>query len=77
LVGVGVAARAARRFASLVVWVEAPWETRLARGIERDGEAMRAEWERWQDDEQPFLAGEGTREAADVVVDGTAPVPDE
>jgi uridine kinase len=74
--GVGVASRWARPYAGLVVYVDAPWEVRVARGIARDGEAMRAEWERWQAAEAPLLAAEGTREAADVVIDGTQPVPD-
>ncbi len=71
--GVGVAQRAARGFASLVVFVEAPLDLRMRRGIERDGEAMRAEWERWQPREDIFLADEGVRGAADVIVDGTLP----
>lgn len=73
--GVGVAQRRAREYASLVVFVEAPWELRLARGIERDGEDMRSHWVEWQRMEQAFLAAEGTREAADVIIDGTQPVP--
>lgn len=73
--GVGVAQRRARPYAGLFVYVDAPWEARLARGIERDGEGMRGEWERWQEVEAPFLDAEGTRAAA-VVIDGTRPVPD-
>ncbi len=71
--GVGVGQRAAREFASLVVFVEAPQEVRLDRGVRRDGEGMRAEWERWQPQEELFLAEEGVRGAADVIVDGTLP----
>lgn len=74
--GVGVAQRRARPYSSLVVYVEAPWEVRLVRGIERDGQAMRADWERWQAGEARFLEAEGTRAAADVLIDGTRPVPD-
>ena len=74
--GVGVAQRRARPYASLAVYVEAPWRVRLLRGIERDGEGMRAEWERWQAAEAPFLKAEGTRDAADIVIDGSAPIPD-
>ncbi|WP_062308460.1 uridine kinase family protein [Demequina subtropica] len=74
--GVGVASRAARERASLVLFVEAPWETRLARGIARDGEPMRAEWERWHLAEDRYLEREGTRAAADHVLDGAAPVED-
>ena len=71
--GVGVAQRLARPYASLVIYVEAPWELRIARGIERDGERMRAQWEQWNAREDRFLADEGTRGAADVIVDGLLP----
>jgi len=74
--GVGVAQRAARAFASLVIYVDAPWLERLSRGVARDGEAMRAQWEMWQCAEEEFLNAEGTLQAADNVVDGTSPVPD-
>ena len=74
--GVGVAQRQARPYASLVLYVEAPWERRLERGIVRDGEAMRPHWEAWQLAEAAFLKAEGTREAADFIIDGTRPVPD-
>ncbi|WP_296664825.1 hypothetical protein [Demequina sp.] len=73
--GVGVASRRARAHASMLIYVDAPWETRIARGIARDGEAMREEWERWQVSEAAHLEAAGTRDAADVVLDGTAPVP--
>lgn len=66
--GVGVAMAAARVHASVVVWVEAPPEVCLRRGVERDGEAMRADWQRWQVAEQEQFAREGTRAAADVVI---------
>jgi uridine kinase len=74
--GVGVAQRLARGYASLVVYVDAPQGLRLVRGIERDGEGMRADWERWQGEEAPLLGAEGTREVADVVLDGAAAIPD-
>ncbi|WP_156171872.1 uridine kinase family protein [Demequina rhizosphaerae] len=73
--GVGVASREARELASLVVYVDAPWETRLARGLERDGEAMRGEWLRWNETEGAHLEASGVRTAADAAVDGTLPVP--
>ncbi|WP_160297658.1 AAA family ATPase [Demequina salsinemoris] len=71
--GVGVGQRSAREFASVVAYVEAPPEVRLRRGVERDGESMRTQWERWHSREQVFLADEGVRGAADVIVDGTLP----
>lgn len=69
--GCGSAARAVAGRASAVVWVEAPAAVRLERGLERDGEAMRPQWLRWRALEQEHFAREGTRERADVVVDGT------
>ena len=74
--GVGVAQSAARPCASLVVYIDAPYEERLARGIARDGEELRDEWRAWQEEESAFLAREQTRASADVVIDGTAPIPD-
>jgi dephospho-CoA kinase len=59
-----------------VVYVEAPRDVRLARGVERDGEALREEWLRWEAAEAPILLAEGTREASDLIIDGTIPVPD-
>lgn len=76
LEGVGVAQRNARELASLVIWVDAPWEMRLARGLERDGEHMRAEWERWEREQNAHHEQEGTRASADFAIDGTQPVPD-
>lgn len=73
LEGVGAAARAVDRWASLRVWVEAPPDLRLERGITRDGEAMRANWLAWSRAEDAHFAADGTRARADVLVDGTAP----
>lgn len=56
--------------ASLVVWVEAPPAVRLHRGLERDGPALEARWRDWQLREEVHFAEDGTRSAADVVVDG-------
>jgi hypothetical protein len=69
--GCGSAPRAVAGRTVLVVWVEAPAPLRLRRGLERDGEAMRVEWERWIERESSHFAREGTRARADVVVDGT------
>ncbi|WP_062523232.1 (d)CMP kinase [Demequina silvatica] len=74
--GVGVASRAARARASSLIYVEAPWALRLERGIARDGEGMRAEWERWHIAEDRHLAREGTRDAAGWIIDGAEPVPE-
>jgi uridine kinase len=55
------------------VWVEAPYEVRLARGLARDGEDARATWvERWMPMEDRYVARDDPLSCADVVVDGTS-----
>jgi hypothetical protein len=72
LEGCGSAPRAVDGRAALVVFVEAPDDVRLARGLARDGERLRTHWLAWMDEEAAEFARERTRERADVVVDGTA-----
>ena len=69
--GCGSAPAALAARAVLVVWVEAPAPVRLARGLARDGEQMRAEWLRWQELEDAYFVRERARERAEVKVDGT------
>lgn len=69
LEGCGSGRRAAAPDLSLLVWVEADDATRLARGLERDGQDARPQWERWMRDETAHYAREGTRGRADVRVD--------
>ena len=70
--GCGSARRAADAVAVLRIWVEAPPDVRLARGLDRDGEALREEWLTWMAAEEAHFAAESTRERADVLVDGCA-----
>ena len=60
---------------TLRIWVEAPAELRLRRGLERDGEALRPEWTRWQREEAAHFAAQRTRQRADLRVDGAAVLP--
>jgi hypothetical protein len=46
---------------ALAIWVEAPYEVRLRRGVERDGEAWRDLWIDWMRREQRFFFRDGTR----------------
>ncbi|MGH3089884.1 MAG: uridine kinase, partial [Rubrobacteraceae bacterium] len=73
--GVGSGARAASPRLSFLVWVEAPKDLRMRRGIERDGEAFRPHWEMWARQEEAMFAEERTRERADLLVDGSPIVP--
>ena len=68
LEGCGSGAAAIRARAALVVWVDASVDTRLARGLARDGEAMRQQWLDWQRAEQAHFDSDGTGAAADVRV---------
>jgi uridine kinase len=72
LEGVGSAARPVDPWAVTRVWVEAPADLRLDRGIARDGRAMLEHWLRFQQTEEAHFASDGTRHRADLVVDGTA-----
>jgi cytidylate kinase len=72
LEGVGSAALPVDPWAVLRVWVEVPPDLRLARGVTRDGLAMRGHWLRFQETEDAHFASDGTRDRADVIVDGTA-----
>lgn len=69
--GCGSCPRAADPWATLRVWVEAPQQVRLIRGLARDGAHFEAHWLRWQQTEAVTFAAEDTRARADVVVDGT------
>jgi uridine kinase len=54
------------------VWVHCPRETRLARGLERDGEAARDMWvSNWMVAEDLYVEAHKPYEIADLVMDGT------
>ncbi len=72
LEGVGAAARQVDPSASRRVWVEVGEALRMERGVARDGEALRHEWERWAVSESVHFAADGTRDRAELVVDGSA-----
>jgi uridine kinase len=68
----GVSASRARLAARLsaAVWVDAPAEVRLERGLERDGEDARPQWKRWMREETAFFATDRPWARADLLVDG-------
>ena len=57
----------------VLVWVEAESAQRLTRGLARDGEAMRPQWEQWRLDEDALFARLDTRAHADLLVDTAEP----
>ena len=70
LEGVTSSRAAFRPFLAYSIWVETPRELRLARGLERDGESMRAQWEAWMALEDRYIDEERPAERADLVLPG-------
>lgn len=55
----------------LKIWVDAPYELRLARGVERDGEKMRGTWvDHWMPQEDVYVRTQLPHERADYIVLG-------
>jgi uridine kinase len=75
LEGVTCTRRATIGRLAYAVWVEAPAELRLARGLARDTEFPGKEelWKRWMREEDEFFAADATRDRADIIVDTTTP----
>ena len=74
--GCGSSPRALDAWTSLRIWVEAPADLRLRRGLARDGSGLEPEWRRWLGTEAAEFAREGTRGRADVRLDGAATADD-
>ena len=52
------------------IWVECSRELRLARGVDRDGEEMRATWiDKWMPEEDEYVAAERPQSRADFIYD--------
>jgi uridine kinase len=72
--GCGSSPRSLDRWTTLRVWLEAPAPLRLSRGLARDGADQAPHWRRWQESEARHFAAEGTRDRADVRIDGAFPI---
>jgi uridine kinase len=70
LEGVTASREAFRPYLTYSIWIETPRELRLQRGIERDGEDLRARWEAWMALEDRYVERERPREHADLVLPG-------
>lgn len=68
LEGVSVTRRALADRLAVRIWVEAPSDVRLARGLARDGETERDHWLVWQALESAFFDIDRARDRADIVV---------
>jgi uridine kinase len=70
--GCGSSPRSLDPWTTLRLWVEAPADLRVARGLTRDGVQLEPQWRRWQGTEAAEFAREDTRARADVRLDGVA-----
>lgn len=59
------------------IWVDTPEEVRLQRGLERDGQTHKDLWLDWLAMERQFFARDDTRSRADLVVCGSADLPND
>lgn len=60
-----------RKHFGYTIWVDCPYQVRLRRGLERDGEKMRAMWvEHWMPAEDRYVADERPDAHANLVLDG-------
>ncbi len=66
LEGCGSGARAYSAYTSLLVWIEAEQQERIARGIKRDGPGVLPHWLSWMDREAAHFAVNRTRDRADL-----------
>jgi uridine kinase len=73
LEGVSSSREAFRPYIALSIWIETPRQERLRRGLERDGEAARRQWEEWMAREEEYIEREHPEQKADLVINGTQP----
>lgn len=56
------------------IWVDAPHDIRLARGVARDGEASRPTWvDVWMPNEDAYVRRDDPISCAQLIIDGTRP----
>lgn len=75
LEGVSSSRKEFRPYLSYAIWVEAPKDVCLQRGIERDKDQgslkkITAMWEQWYKDEEEYIARDNPRVFADTIIDG-------
>ena len=69
--GVCALHRTLRHAYAVRIWVEAPYDVRLARGVARDGEDARSRWvDVWMPSEERYVERDDPVSCAHLVVDG-------
>jgi len=72
LEGVSASREAFRPYLAYSIWIETPRDVRLRRGLQRDGEPGRADWDRWMAEEDRYVERERPAARADAVLRGDA-----
>lgn len=67
--GVGSSVGAARAYADVRVWVQAPVGVRRQRGADRDSGGFAGHWEQWSDQEKALFEADRTPEHAHLTVE--------
>lgn len=70
LEGVTASREAFQPFLTYAIWIDAPRDVRLRRGLDRDGVGARAQWEQWMAAEDEYVKRERPQERADLVLPG-------
>jgi uridine kinase len=70
LEGVSASRAAFQPFLTYSIWIETPRDLRLQRGLVRDGQEARAQWEQWMAQEDGYIERERPQDRADLVVRG-------
>jgi uridine kinase len=70
LEGVSAARSAFRPYLAYTIWVETYRAVRLERGLARDGEGSRGQWEVWMEAEDAYVARERPADHVDLVIRG-------
>jgi len=73
LEGVSSSREAFRPYLACSIWIETPRNERLRRGLKRDGEIARPQWEEWMAREDEYIRCEHPEQKADLVLGGTEP----
>jgi uridine kinase len=61
-----------RPYLDYTIWVDCPYDLRLQRGIERDGEGMRSTWvQDWMSAEDRYVEADQPQKRVDLVIDGS------
>ena len=73
--GVGAIRQAWRERLVTRIWVDAPRDARLRRGLDRDGVHMLEFWTWWMAEEDRYVSADDPRSHADLHVDGEPSIP--